>query len=197
MALIAGGIVAALGIAVALLLPSKKESIDEYEKERIWTEIMNNGSDTISTQENEQDAESRIVQEEEKQKEELDQAKKQQEELARKQKEEQAKKQQEELAKKQKEEQAKKQQEELAKKQKEEQEKKRKEDELNRQCLALYNNAKSAYNSRNLKGAWSNINSIEGLSSSYARRSDVRNLKKKIQDTALEIKSVTGKDPRY
>ena len=104
-------------------------------------------------------------------------------------------KEQEEAQKKWQEEQKRK--EELAKKQKEELEKAKKEEETNRKCLSYYSAAKTAYDSRNLKEAWNNINSIERLSSSYARKSDVQNLKNKIQNTALEIKSVTGKDPRF
>ena len=107
-------------------------------------------------------------------------AKKQAEELAKKQKEEQAKKQQEEQKKK----------EELAKKQKEEQ-------ETNRQCASLYNSAKAALDTRNLKTAWNTINSIQNKSATYYRRSDVQSLRKQIEKTALDVKTVTGKDPRY
>ena len=186
MAIITGGTVAAIVIAAVLLLPKKNVVIDETDKEILWSKIATNNSNTIS----EIDTIDIISPTEQTER-------KQEEELSQKQKEEQQKKQKEEQEKKQKEELAKKQKEEQQKKQKEEQERKRKEEELNRQCLSYYNNANSAYNTRNLKGAWSNINSIENLSGSYARRSEVQKLKKKIQDTALEIKNITGKDPRF
>ena len=77
------------------------------------------------------------------------------------------------------------------KKQIEEQDKKKKEEqkqkEIDQKCRSLFSNASAAYKNSNLDAADNYIRQIESLSPSYARRSEVTNLKANIKKSKANL----------
>ena len=77
------------------------------------------------------------------------------------------------------------------KKQMEEQDKKKKEEqkqkEIDQKCRSLFSNASAAYKNSNLDAADNYIRQIESLSPSYARRSEVTNLKANIKKSKANL----------